>query len=248
MKDKVDAVLNAPVPQNVAQLRSLLGLVNYYNRYLPNLVAVIKPLHELLEKNRKWVWSDACQLAFENIKKLITSEPVLTHYNPTAPVRLACEASPYGSGAVLSHVMPDGSEKPIAFTSRSLSKAERNYAQIDREAVTIFWAVKKFHAYLFDRKFTLLTDHQPLTSIFCPSKSIPVTSAARLQRYALFLSGFNYDIEIKSTKRHCNADAMSRLHLSSSNDDDDEPSAEDIFHLSQIEYLPMTHAVIQRET
>ena len=86
MKDKVDAVLNAPVPQNVAQLRSLLGLVNYYNRYLPNLATVIKPLNELLEKNRKWVWTDACQLAFENIKRLITSEPVFTHYDPTDPV------------------------------------------------------------------------------------------------------------------------------------------------------------------
>ena len=249
MQDKVDAVLNAPVPQNVAQLRSLLGLVNYYNRYLPNLSTVIKPLNELLEKNRKWVWSDACQSALENIKTLITSEPVLTHYDPQAPLRHACDASPYGLGAVLSHVMPDGSEKPIAFASRSLNKAERNYAQIDREAVSIFWAVKKFHAYLFGRKFTLLTDHQPLTSIFSPSKSIPVTSAARLQRYALFLSGFNYDIEYKSTKRHCNADAMSRLPLSSSNDDDDnEQNAEDIFHMSQIQYLPMTHVDIQRET
>lgn len=248
-KDKVDAVLNAPVPQNVAQLRSFLGLINYYNRYLPNLATVIKPLNELLEKNRKWVWSDACQKAFENVKQLITSEPVLTHYDPKAPVRLACDASPYGLGAVLSHVMSDGSEKPIAFASRSLTKAERNYAQIDREACAIFWAVKKFHAYLFGRKFTLLTDHQPLTSIFSPSKSIPVTSAARLQRYALFLSGFNYDIEYKSTKRHTNADGLSRLPAPSSfKDDDDETDAEDIFHLTQIEKLPVTHAVIQRET
>ncbi|MCG8032935.1 MAG: DDE-type integrase/transposase/recombinase [Candidatus Thiodiazotropha taylori] len=250
MKDKVDAVLNAPVPQNVAQLRSLLGLVNYYNRYLPNLSTVIKPLNELLGKNRKWFWSDSCQKAFENVKKLITSEPVLTHYDPNAPVRLACDASPYGLGAVLSHVLADGSEKPIAFASRSLTKAERNYAQIDREAVAIFWAVKKFHAYLFGRKFMLLTDHQPLTSIFSPSKSIPVTTAARLQRYALFLSGFNYDIEYKSTKSHTNADGLSRLPVSSTNDDDDDDvtSAEDIFHISQIENLPVTHAVIRRET
>ena len=109
--------------------------------------------------------------------------------------------------------------------------------------------MKKFHAYLFGHKFTLLTDQQPLTSIFSPSKSIPVTSAARLQRYALFLSGFNYDIEFKGTKRHCNADAMSRLPLSSSNDvDENEQNAEDIFHMSQIEFLPMTHVDIQRET
>ena len=145
--------------------------------------------------------------------------------------------------------MSDGSEKPIAFALRSLTKAERNYAQIDREACAIFWAVKKFHAYLFGRKFPLLTDHQPLTSIFSPSKSIPVTSAARLQRYALFLSGFNYDIEYKSTKRHTNADGLSRLPAPSSfKDDDDETDAEDIFHLMQIEKLPVTHAVIQRET
>ena len=124
---------------------------------------------------------------------------MLTHCDPKAPVRLACDASPYSLGAVLSHVMSDGSEKPIAFAPRSLTKAERNYAQIDREACAIFWAVKKFHAYLFRRKFTLLTDLQPLTSVFSPSKSIPVTSAARLQRYALFLSGFNYDIEYMST-------------------------------------------------
>ena len=210
---------------------------------------MIKPLNELLEKNRKWVWSDACQKAFENVKQLIPSEPVLTHYDPKAPVRLACDASPYGLGAVFSHVMSDDSEKPIAFASRSLTKAESNYAQIDREACAIFWAVKKFHAYLFGRKFTLLTDHQPLASIFSPSKSTPVTSAARLQRYALFLSGFNYDIEYKSTKRHTNADGLSRLPAPSSfKDDDDETDAEDIFHLTQIEKLPVTHAVIQRET
>jgi alpha-L-fucosidase len=72
------------------------------------------------------------------------------------------------------------------FASRSLSKSERNYAQIDKEALGIVWSVRKFYNYLFARKFTLVTDHQPLTSIFSPSRAIPATTAARLQRYALF--------------------------------------------------------------
>ena len=107
MQDKIGSVLNAPVPQNVPQLRSLLGLVNYYTRYLPNLSTVIKPLIELLEKNPKWVWSDACQSAFENFKTLITSEPVLTHYDPQSPLSLPCDASPYSLGAGFSLGKPD---------------------------------------------------------------------------------------------------------------------------------------------
>lgn len=178
---------------------------------------------------------------------MITSDQVLTHYNPDLPVRLACDASPFGVGAVLSHVMPDGYERPIAFASRSLAKSEKNYAQIQKEALGIVWGVKKFHTYLYGRKFTLLTDHMPLTTIFNSEKSIPVTTVARLQRYAIFLSGFTYDIEYKSTKRHNNADALSRLPVQ--NDTDTKTAdADDVFHMSQIDDLPVTSAEIQRET
>jgi hypothetical protein len=143
--------------------------------------------------------------------------------------------------------MTDGTERPVAFASRSLTKSERNYAQIDKEALGIVWSVKKFYTYLFGRSFTLVTDHQPLTSIFSPNKGIPVTTAARLQRYALFLSGFNYQIEYKNTKRHTNADSLSRLPLAEP-DRQDTIYGEDVFHMSQIEHLLVTIAVIQRET
>ena len=211
--EKVEAVLKAPRPNDVAEVRSFLGLINYYHRFLPNLSTAVHPLNQLLEKNHKWKWTEQCEAAFHKVKEMITSEQVLTHYDPSLPLRLACDASPVGIGAVLSHVMSDGTKRPVAFASRTLTKTEQKYAQIDKEALSIVWGVKKFHVYLFGRSFTLYTDHQPLTSIFHPRKSIPVVTAARLQRYALFLAGYDYTIEYKNTKVHSNADGLSRLPL-----------------------------------
>ena len=176
-QDKVEAVLKAPRPENLSQLRSYLGLVNYYHKFLPNLASVVHPLNTLLQLGTKWEWSEKFEKAFKETKKLITSDELLTHYDPSRPICLACDASPYGIGAVLSHTMADGSERPIAYASRSLTSAERNYAQIDREALSLVWGIKKFHHYLFGQRFTLVTDHQPLVSIFNPWKGIPVMSA-----------------------------------------------------------------------
>ena len=147
--DKIDAVLNTPKPENVTQLRSFLGLINYYNRFLPNIASTLKPLYELLEKGRKWSWSKRQQTSFEKAKQLITSDTVLAHYDPDKELYLASDASPYGIGAVLSHKYEDGTERPIAYISKTLTKTEQNYAQIDKEALAIFWSVKKFYPYLF---------------------------------------------------------------------------------------------------
>ncbi|CAC5423727.1 unnamed protein product [Mytilus coruscus] len=195
--DKVQAVMETPTPKNVKDVRAFLGLINYYHRFMPNSATVLKPLNQLLEKERIWRWTDDCENAFKKAKELITSDQVLTHYNPELPVRLACDASPFGLGAVLSHVMPDGSERPISFASRRLTKSEKNCAQIQKEALGIVWGVKKFNTFLYGRKFTLITDHQPLTAIFNPEKSIPVTipPLGYSVRYAIFLSGFIYNIE-----------------------------------------------------
>ena len=186
-QSKIDAVVNAPKIENVEQLRSFLGLVQYYSRFLPNLSTILRPLHELLETGKKWKWTQQCEDAVNEVKRLITSDLVLTHYNPELPVTLACDASSYGLGCVLNHVMPDGEERPIAFASRTLNNAEKRYSQIDKEALAIVWGVKKMHLYLTGRHFTLITDHRPLLSIFSPSKGVNATTAARLQRYALVM-------------------------------------------------------------
>ncbi|MGH0134926.1 UNVERIFIED_CONTAM: hypothetical protein FKN15_004271 [Acipenser sinensis] len=208
---------------------------------------VLHPLNALLQSGSKWEWSEKCKHAFKEAKTLITSKKVLTHYDPSLPIKLACDASPYGVGAVLSHKMQDGSERPIAFASRSLSAAERNYAQIDREGLSLVWGVKKFNQYLFGKKFTLVTDHQPLVSIFNPRKGVPEMAAARLQRWALFLGAHSYDIEFKGTKHHGNADGLSRLPLETLNQET-EPDPVDMLYVAQMDVLPVTNALIQKET
>ena len=180
-QEKIEAAVNAPRPENVSQLRSFLGLINYYNRFLPNGSTVLHPLYQLLEQDREWQWTGQCERAFTEAKRMITSEQVLTHYDPALPVRLACDASLTDIGAVLSHVMPDGTERPVAFASRSLTKTERKYVQNDKEALSIVWGVKRFHVYLYGRRFTLVTDHKHLTAIFHPKKGVPAMTAARLQ-------------------------------------------------------------------
>lgn len=114
---KSQIIVEAPAPCDVSQLRSFLGMLNYYGHFIPDLATVMQPLNELLSKGKKWQWTLACQSAFQKDKALLVSQEVLTHYNPELPLPLACDASPYGVGSVLSHIMPDATERPIAFAS-----------------------------------------------------------------------------------------------------------------------------------
>ena len=175
--------------------------MNYYAKFLPNISSRLAPLYKLLQKAVTWSWGAKQQKAFKEAKNALTSAEVLVHYDPTKQLRLSCDASPYGVGAVLSHKLDDGTEHPIAFASRSLSPAERKYAQLDKEGLAIIFGVKHFRQYLLGRHFTIYSDHKPLQHLFSENKAIPAMASARIQRWALVLSAYNYDIVLNQAVR-----------------------------------------------
>ena len=175
---KVEAVQKTPAPRNVQELCSFLGLVHYYGKFIPNLSSLLQPLNQLLLKDQQWRWTAESQRAFELVKGCLTKAPVLAHYNSALPLRLAGDASPYGLGAIISHVYPDGSERPIAYASRTLSSSERNYVQVEKEALSLIFGLKRFHQYLYGCEFQILTDHKPLISILGSKSGVPPLAAA----------------------------------------------------------------------
>ena len=247
LHDKVRAITEAPVPKNVQELRSSLGLLNYYGHFIPNLASLLHPLNELLRPDTPWKWTKERDNAFKAAKTKIVAPNVLVHYDPNLPICLAGDASAYGVGAVISHVMDDGNERPIAFASRTLLPSERNYSQVEKKALSLIFGISKFHTYLYGRKFVLVTDHKPLTTILGQKKGNPPMAAARLQRWAIRLSAYVYDIEFRSTQEHSNADCLSRLPMNcvSTVGHTSEPAQ---FNVSQIESLPVTAAQLAQAT
>ncbi|XP_065219763.1 uncharacterized protein K02A2.6-like [Planococcus citri] len=243
--EKIDAIVKAPRPTNQTELKSFTGMVGYYARFFPKLSELSRPFNLLSRKDAKFVWNSDCERAFNEIKAEISSDRVLTPFNPAKQLVLATDASPYAIGTVLSHIDEFG-ERPIAFASRTLTKTEERYSQIDKEALGIYWGVKKFFNYLFGRPFILETDCKPLQSIFDAHAAKPSLSATRLLHYALFLQDFNYTIKYRRSADHANADFVSRFPVSTTNQTEvDVPTY--ICQL-QIEHLPVSAAEIATHT
>lgn len=213
LQEKVKAVKEAPSPKNVSELKSYLGLLTYYSKFLPNMADVLAPLYKLLRKDIQWQWTDTEEKAFQASKDLLTSDSLLVHFNPDLDLLLMCDASSYGIGTVIAHRMPDGSERPIGFASRTLSAAQRNYSQLEREALALVFGVKRFHSFLFGHHFELVTDHQPLLALLHEHRPTSAQASACIRRWSLLLSAYEYKIIYRKTQQHQNADALSRLPL-----------------------------------
>lgn len=141
----------------------------------------------------------------KTVKKLLLKINVLMTYNPKLDIVVTCDSSSYGVGRVLAHQLPDGTKCPITFASRTLRKCEIKYSQIEKEALALLFAVKKFHNFLYGRNFTLVADHRPLIFLFGPTKAVPTLAVARVQRWALTLSAYSYSIRLKKGVKISNA-------------------------------------------
>lgn len=204
---KVDAILNFPQPKDQKDIKSFLGLAGYYRRFIPNFSKISKPLTKLLQKDIPFNFDYDCTSSFENLKKALTTTPILIYPNFDEPFVLTTDASAFALGCVLSQGKI-GNDLPIAYGSRTLCSAETKYSTIERELLAIVWSVKHFRPYLFGRKFKLVTDHRPLTWLF--SIKDP---GSRLARWRLKLEEYDYEIVYKPGKTNKNADALSRIKI-----------------------------------
>ncbi|XP_055714246.1 uncharacterized protein K02A2.6-like [Phlebotomus papatasi] len=245
-----------PAPTNVTELRSFLGAIQFWGKFVKNMSDLRTPLDNLLKKGVKWKWTPKCEEVFRRFKEILTSDLLLTHYDPSLPIIVASDASSHALGCVAYHQFPDGSMKAFYHASRRLTDTETRYSQIEKEALGIIFAVKKFHRFIYGRNFTLLTDHKPLVSIFGSKKGIPIHTANRLQRWALILLGYDFTIKYTSTTSFGHADVLSRLISNHKHSDDDviiagiqlEESFDEMVLTDATSPLPVNFRMIQSAT
>lgn len=208
-KSKYNAISNFPVPKNADDVRRFVAFCNYYRRFIPYFSDLASPLNALLKKNVKFVWTDACQHAFESMKMKLLSPQILKFPDFSKPFILSTDASKLACGAVLSQV-DDNIEMPIAYASKAFSKCETNKSTIEQELIAIHWAITHFRPYLYGRRFTVKTDHRPLVYLF--SMKDP---SSKLTHMRLDLEEFCFDIEYVKGKNNVGPDALSRIILDS---------------------------------
>ena len=202
--EKVRAVHDWPQPAAVTDVRSFLGLVSYYRRFIEGFAQIARPLHHITEKGRPFKWTTECQEAFEALKHRLISSPILAYPIQGKEFIIDTDASGFAIGAVLSQVQEDG-EHVLAYGSRALTKQERNYCVTRKKLLAIVYFVKKYHHYLYGTRFRIRTDHRPLKWLY--SVRDP---QGQLARWLQKLSIYDFIIEHRSGRRHGNADAMSR--------------------------------------
>ncbi|XP_054287577.1 uncharacterized protein K02A2.6-like [Macrosteles quadrilineatus] len=249
--EHLEAVKNMQSPKNVKELRSFLGSINYYSKFIPHLQSLCVPLHKLLKKGVKWHWNENHEQVAAKLRHLLTTTDTLAHYDESLPLILATDASDIGVGAALFQKYPDGTEKPLAFASRRLDHAECRYSVIEKEALGLVFGVTRFEQYLYGRHFEVRTDHKALVKVFGEHDSIPKVVSNRIARWALTLSAYDYSINYQQGKDNKTADLLSRFPLQntikSTEEDQGGSNKAHLFHLRSQD-LPISTKCLQEAT
>jgi hypothetical protein len=207
-ESQVEKVRSIPTPKTVKDVRSFLGLAGYYRRFVPNFSTIARPLNNLLRKDNLFQWTPDCMTAFEQLKKALTSAPILARPDFDKAFLLSTDASKKGLGAVLSQHDDEGRERVISYASRGLTPAEKNYSATELECLAVVWAVGKYKHYLHGSNFTLTTDHQALQWLLKTSR---LPENGRLCRWITKLQSYTFTPQYRQGRKNQNADALSRL-------------------------------------
>jgi hypothetical protein len=202
--EKTKAVLEMPKPEDAEGVQRLNGFVNYLAKFLPSLADHMEPIRRLTQQDTEFTWTEE-QDALREIKRLVSTAPVLSYYDPKVELEIQCDASKKGLGAAL---LQNG--KPIAYASRTLTDTKQRYAQIEKEMLAIVFSLEKFNQYTYGCHVKIQSDHKPLESIL--KKSL-ACAPRRLQGMMMRLQKYDYEVRYERGKNMHLADTLSRAYL-----------------------------------
>ena len=204
---KVQAIIDFPVPQSKKQLMRFLGMAGYYRKFCNNFSTLSAPLTNLLKKSQKFLWSQDCQNAFDQLKAMLQNAPVLSAPDFDKPFKLAVDASDLGAGAVLFQADSNDIDHPVSYFSKKFNRHQRNYSTVEKECLALILALQHFEVYVSSTSVPLevFTDHNPLTFL-----NRQKSKNQRLLRWSLLLQNFNLDIKHIRGKDNVVADTLSR--------------------------------------
>lgn len=231
---KVAAIQRMAIPRDIKGIRRLLGTLNYYRRFVPEMAECLVPLNNLLKKGKKLIVTPAMEDSIRRCMGRLQEEPVLAFPDFSKQFTVTTDASEYALGAVLSQEGKKGEEKPVAYASRRLTEAETRYSALERELLGVVWAVEHFRPYVFGRRFKVHTDHRPLQWVGQLKES-----SARITRWKEILCQYNMDVIYKPGKENVVADWLSRAIMINAIEEDEGETSKNAQRLLQ-DWTPET--------
>lgn len=229
-QDKVEAINQMKSPKDKSEVRTFLGMIQYYSRFIPDLGRRQAPLSALTRKGVVWNWGPRQEEAFQDLKDALVGEVTLHHIDWDAPIIVETDGSRLGLGACMTQTQGDGTERPVMFVSRATNSAERNYSASELEMLAVIMALRKWRYALIGRHFTLRTDHAALTWLF---KNRASQKSGKLDRWALTLQEYSFTTVHRAGVNNGNADCLSRLPTDRTLQDTAQEALEDYEFMDQ---------------